>query len=247
MFHSAAGLVVPAKPAAAKSKAKAKPKPAAPSPPDAPASPVLPAGLEIAGPLGLRYSILKEAGPGSAGEVSADSVFRSGERIRLAVESNDNAYLYIIQRGSSGNWSLLFPSPEIAGGQNMIEKGRKYEIPPGHWFAFDEQAGEEQVFIVLCRGPERDLESMIYSLREERDSAPVKKEEKNLLATARRAPITDTLVQRVRSQVSARDLVFERVDEKTPGNRQEEKAVYIVNTAGGPRARVVADVTLKHQ
>jgi hypothetical protein len=238
MFHSASGLVVPAPAAPAKPNTP-KPKPVAkPKAPPAPPAPVMAPG----GPLGLRYSIVKETkegGQSGVHEVDTDAVFHSGDRIRVAVESNDSAYLYVVTQGSSGTWSLLFPSPEIAGGDNRIEKGRRYEIPSGHWFAFDEQAGQERLFVVLCRAPEQDLEKMIYALRQGR-------EEPKTLATASRAPIADAVVERVRSHVAARDLIFEKVDEKTAGGRPEQ-AVYVVNAAGGAQARVVADVMLKHQ
>ena len=240
MFHSAAGLVVPAtaapaKPNTPKPKAAAKPKPASVEPAPVVHAPATAPG----GPLGLRYSIVKESGQGGVHEVDTDAVFHSGDRIRVAVESSDSAYLYVVTQGSSGTWGLLFPSPEIAGGDNHIEKGRRYEIPGGHWFAFDEQAGQERLFVVLCRAPEQDLEKMIYALRQGR-------EEPKTLAAASRGPIADAVVERVRSQVASRDLIFEKVDEKTAGGRPE-KAVYVVNAAGGAQARVVADVTLRHQ
>jgi len=116
-----------------------------------------------ASPLGLRYSILKREGAEST-EVDPDTVFRSGDRIRLRVEANGGGYLYIIHRGSSGVWKPLFPSSEIAGGDNRVQKGKPYEIPPGYVFTFDEQPGDERLFIVLSRQPEADLEGLIYSL-----------------------------------------------------------------------------------
>jgi hypothetical protein len=280
MFHSAAGLVAPAPapPAAAASKtgrsARAKAaKPAAPQPPEAARStvPVRPQGEpgrstvpaggvsvtpvsltseKPAIPLGLRYSILKQSG-GEAVEVDADHVFRSGERIRLTIESNDAAYLYIVQRGSSGNWSVLFPSREISGGDNRVERGRIYEIPPRHWFAFDEQAGEEKLFIVLSRKPEPNLEKMIYSIRQGQDSAPAApapaaEEPPKTLLAQNIGPIDDGLVNQIRSQVFARDLIFEKVDENT-GGEKKEKAVYVVDRTGRADSRVVADVTLHHK
>ena len=57
-------------------------------------------------------------------------------------------------------------------------------------------------------------------------------------------PIDDAMVNRMR-QTYSRDLIIEKVDDKTPGP-QKEKAVYAVNTAGGPDARVVLDVEIKH-
>src|SRR5215472_6095447 len=74
-------------------------------------------------PLALRYSILQKKG-NSFDEVDADSEFHSGDRVRVRVESNGTAYLYIVQLGSSGKWRVLFPSKEIDGGNNRIESGR---------------------------------------------------------------------------------------------------------------------------
>ena len=213
---------------------------------------VVPVSLESgkAAPLGLRYSILRQVSGSQTEEVDADAPFRSGERIRVSVQANDTAHLYIVLRGTSGNWTVLFPSPEISGGNNVIERGRQYEIPSGHWFTFDQQAGEEKLFIVLSRKPETDLEKMIYSLRQGQGTAPPaaapKSDATTTIMAENRAPIGDDLVSRVRSQVFARDLVFEKVDENTPGEKKE-KAVYVVNKTGSADSRVVADLKLSHR
>jgi hypothetical protein len=203
-------------------------------------------------PLGLRYSILKRIGDARTVEVDADTVFRAGDRIRLSVEVNDRGYLYIIHRGSSGIWKPLFPSAEIAGGNNFVERGRTYEIPAGYVFTFDEQPGMEKLFIVLSRQPESSLEELIYSLKRGGSVAPepsikTKPQQpatKTLLAQNVR-PIQDSLVDRLRNAYS-RDLIIEKVDETTPGSKKE-KAVYAVSPSLAPDARVVADVSLNHQ
>jgi hypothetical protein len=46
--------------------------------------------------------------------------------------------------------------------------------------------------------------------------------------------------------VFARDLVFEKVDENTPGDKKE-KAVYVVNKTDSPDSRVTADLKLSHR
>ena len=64
-------------------------------------------------------------------------------------------------------------------------------------------------------------------------------------------PIDDALVGNLRGAVLARDLVFEKVSDKTPASRTEgtrkEKAVYVVNTNRSPEARLVIDLVLKHR
>jgi len=204
-------------------------------------------------PLGVRYSLLKRTESGQV-EVDPAGVFRAGDRIRVNVEVNDTAYLYIVNRGSSGAWKVLFPAPEIQGGDNRVEPGRRYQIPAEHVFTFDEQPGVEKLFLVLSRQPEPDLENLIYSLSKRPGSEttpaappyapPPGKTEKILLA-ANLGPIDDSLIGRMRNTY-ARDLIIEKVDEATPGPKKEH-AVYVVNTTGRDDSRVVVDIDLNHQ
>ena len=80
-------------------------------------------------PLGLRYSFLRNAGD-EYREVSPDTVFHSGDRIRVAAQSNGEGYLYIVMKGASGTWKVLFPSAEVADGSNRVASGRQTLIPP---------------------------------------------------------------------------------------------------------------------
>jgi len=223
--------------------------PATPAPTSGQSVPVMNAAYRPQGPrpaLGLRYTILKKSGDHPV-EVGADTVFHAGDRIRLAVEANDDGYLYVVNQGSSGTWKLLFPSPEIKDGDNRIQKRIRYEIPSGYTFTFDEQAGEEKLFIVLSRQPEPDLEGLMYSLgNAAKDKPAIEKpgveKPKMLLASA---AFGDDVIGRLRNSY-ARDLIVEKVDDEQAGPKQE-KAVYAVNPTGSADSRVVADVTLKHQ
>ena len=180
-------------------------------------------------PLGLRCSIVKQVRDNQVEEVDPDTIFHSGDRIRLSIVSNESGYLYVVARGSSGRWNLLFPSREILGGKNTIEKGDRHEIPLGDlWIAFDTQPGIEKVFLVLARQPEPDLEKLARPSGQERESA---------------SALDNAAVGKIRSQVAARDLVFEKVSSATSG----EKALYVVNPTGNADARVVVDLSLTHR
>jgi hypothetical protein len=153
-------------------------------------------------------------------------------------------------KGASGTWKILFPTTDVAGGNNRVESGRQYTIPsaPGR-FAFDQQPGEEQLFIVLSRQPEPNLEHLIYSLGSgdvSPTSAPAAPAARPKVMSAAAGPLGDPLVGRLRNEVYARDLVFEKVDDSTPGEKKEN-AVYILNRTGSPDSRLVADFVLKHQ
>ena len=189
--------------------------------------------LSASVPLGLRYAVLKRDANGQYNEVDPDTSFRSGDRIRLKVDANTSGYLYVVMQGSSGTWKLLFPSAEVAGGSNLVHKGESRQIPSGDrgQFVFDEQAGNEKLFIVLTRQPEPDLDKLIYSMGGTTGGT------RSLVA---QAAVGDDVVSKLRNQVASRDLVFEKVD-------SAENAAYVVNPSTASDARLVVDVALKHK
>ncbi|PWT98377.1 MAG: hypothetical protein C5B51_29495 [Terriglobia bacterium] len=199
-------------------------------------------------PLGLRYTVLKKTGDNMQ-EVPATTVFHAGDRIQIAVQTNLSGYLYIVSQGSSGTWKPMFPSPEVDNGDNHVEAFRSYTLPPNSRLLFDEQTGTEKLFVVLSREPEPNLEKMIYSLQRNGQpvrapKAPEPAREGTLLVLAN-PRIDDATVGFLRTAY-ARDLVIEKVDEKTAGERKET-AVYVVNPSGSADSRVVADLQLVHQ
>jgi hypothetical protein len=199
-------------------------------------------------PLGLRYTVLKLAADNTGTEVPNDTIFHAGDRIRFSVEANAPGYLYIVNQGSSGTWKPMFPSAEIEDGNNRIEGWRPYTMPPKSRLAFDSTVGTENLFIVFSLQPESDLEGMIYSLQVKKKAAaapapeaPVQSSKELIVAVN----IPNSAVDRMRSAF-ARDLIIEKVDPNTPGDKKET-AVYVVNPTGSADSRVVADLHLVHQ
>ena len=219
----AAAPVATAAPAAPAPKTVAKKTPAkrpAASPGAAPTAPMQavvdnPSALV---PLGMRYSVLKRNAAGTYQEVDADTTFHSGDRIRLEAQANSTGYLYVVAQGSSGNWQVLFPSREVSNGSNLVHRGETRQVPGGNQgqFVFDEQAGTEKLFFVLSRQPEQSLDKLIYSMGGQTapaDPAVVKPAaaEPNRVLMAQ-ATIGDDVISRIRGQVTARDLIFEKVE-----------------------------------
>jgi hypothetical protein len=192
-------------------------------------------------PLGLRYSLMRQTSEYAAEEVDVDTVFHSGDKIKIKLESTDMAYLYILAKGSSGRWRVLFPSADIAGGAHRVRPDEDLSVPPRGWFAFDEQAGEEKVFVMLSRRKVDDLDQAIERLRKG-SSQPVQ---------APSAPADDVPVMLAMHVAGARDLVFEKVShtDAKPGTKQAtaENAAYVVTKSAGPDSQVVAELTLKHR
>lgn len=209
---------------------------------------------EAAGvPLGLRYSVLKRNAASKFEEVDPDATFHSGDRIRLEAQANTAGYLYVVAQGSSGTWQVLFPSREVAGGNNKVQRGETRRVPAGDLgqFVFDEQAGSERLFIVLSRQPETNLDKLIYSIGA--PANPARPEPARVMVA--QSSVGDDVISRIRGQLAARDLVFEKVENETlaQGSSQEggrppvETAAYVVNPSTASDARLVVDIKLKHQ
>jgi hypothetical protein len=195
-------------------------------------------------PLVLRYSIQKRIADDKYAEVDPNTIFHSGDRIRINVQANDSAYLYIAQSGSSGSWKILFPSEE-AGNDNHVERYRSYTLPSVNSWKFNNQSGQERIFIVLSRIPENKLDVLIYGSNE-KEGPPT---ERTTLA-AKVMPIDDSMMARLRSELTPRDLVFEKeeVNERTNDHiDRKENATYVVDANRSGDSPVIVDLILTHR
>jgi len=197
-------------------------------------------------PLGVRLSVLRVAQSGQMVEVAPDTSFRPDDRVRLNIQVSDNGYLYIINRGSSGTWTQLFPSPDIPNASNAVAPGVTYSIPPDRNFVVSNPPGAEKMFIILSRQPQLDIDALTVEMSRRESGAapnppPAPKSQQTLMA-ANLPPMNDAAVDRLRNFYS-RDLIIEKVDEQSTS---KENAVYAVSTADGDNDRVVLDAQIKH-
>jgi hypothetical protein len=110
-----------------------------------------PAGSERRN-VGLRVKLYQRTDECGFAPVSPHKRFGRGDSLRFGVESNHTGYLYILQRGTSGETTVLYPHPEMAGGDNLLRRGSELTIPGRGWFIFDENPGREEiVFIISVR------------------------------------------------------------------------------------------------
>lgn len=175
---------------------------------------------------GLRYRLIQQSPDGTEVDVDTATTFHSGDKLKLAFESNIDGYLYVASQGSSGNWTVLFPSPQINGGRNAIKRAEEYGVPPDGWFMFDATTGTEHLFVFLSREPLDQLPGF---------GRPVTKAE----------TLTASVVQDLQQSIRSRDLVFEK-DKSSAGIPGIRQATYVVNRAEVGKA-VTATITLTHQ
>jgi serine/threonine protein kinase len=173
---------------------------------------------------GLRFRMI-QSGVGDAPiDVDPSKEFQTGDRIRFAFESNIDGYLYVAQQGTSGNWTVLFPNPQINGGRNAVKRFAEYEVPQEDWFQFSGAPGTERVFVFLSKEPMTTLPGF---------DRPVKSFE----------PGSATMIAELRSSIQSRDLIFAK-DPAAAGKAQQ--ATYVVNKAEVGKS-VTASFNLAHK
>jgi serine/threonine-protein kinase len=174
---------------------------------------------------GLRYRIVQQQRDGSELDVDPATKFRAGDRVRFSFESNIAGHLYVVQQGSSGRWTVLFPNPDINGGRNAIKPFERYDVPRDAWFKFDETPGTEQVFLFLSREPVTQLPGF---------DRPV----------TRMESVQASVVEDLRRSIRSRDLMLEKDTTASAGSKSGQ-ATYVVNREEVGKA-VSAVVELTH-
>jgi hypothetical protein len=198
--------------------------------------------------LGLRCSVMLRGADNEYSEVEPGSVFHSGDHIRLSFLANQPGYFYVIQQGSTGTWSPIFPPPNSQKDANKVSAGQLQTVPGGtQAFAFDQNPGDERLYVILSRTPIADIDRAIQNLKGGQPAAPQQSSENGpMVEAANRIP--DEFVQRL----SSRDLTLvdeQKVNETSKGDVQGEKAVYVVSKGMGPdsNGQVVLSLDLRHE
>ena len=107
---------------------------------------------------GLRFRMILEGPDGKPMDVDPARDFHTGDRIKFAFESNIDGYLYVAQQGTSGNWTVLFPHPDINGGLNEVEAIRRARSSERRLLPLRRKSrAQEQIFVFLSREPMKTL------------------------------------------------------------------------------------------
>jgi Domain of unknown function (DUF4384) len=201
--------------------------------------------------LGLRCSVMLRDANNKYAEVTPGTVFHSGDHIRLSFLANEPGYFYVIQQGSSGTWSPIFPPLNAGPDANKVLAGQPQVVPSGtRAFAFDEHPGDEKLYVILSRTPVVDIDRVIQSLRTGKAAQPQEPTGGGGAGPMMEAKnnIPDLFVQ----QLASRDLNLveeQKVDESSKPDVQGEKAIYVVSKGAAPESnsQVVLNLDLRHE
>lgn len=174
--------------------------------------------------LAVRYRIQRRQPDGGfLGVDPAVTVFAKGDQIRVAIQSNRRAHAYVIQRGSSGAWSVVMPPQPVPNG------GLAYVPPDPGAIGFDGSPGAENLYLLFSTREDLDVTGLIAALNQRRTADPV--------------------VQRLLHHgdgLRFRDLVIEKSSDRTAGG-VAETAFYAGNEAGARAVPVIVRVQLDHR
>ena len=92
--------------------------------------------------LGLRYRVLRRDPEGAFSTVDPDTVFRTGDQVRVIFEPNDAGYLYLFERETAGAWRLL--------ASDRVERLAAYQVPRTGAMR-DQEPGVRRLYAVFSR------------------------------------------------------------------------------------------------
>ena len=73
-------------------------------------------------------------------------VFNSDDRVRFRIRTDFDGYLYVMNQGTTGRYTLLFPGDET-GRENDIKAGKEYLVPATQaWFRIGGPPGHDVVY-----------------------------------------------------------------------------------------------------
>lgn len=94
--------------------------------------------------------------------VKETEVFVSGEKFHLRVTTHHDGYLYILNRGTSGRYNILYPRPEVNNGSAFVP-GWQHVIVPAHGaFQFDVQLGVETMIVCASEKAIPELDRVVH-------------------------------------------------------------------------------------
>ncbi|MCI0486248.1 MAG: DUF4384 domain-containing protein [Blastocatellia bacterium] len=114
----------------------------------------------VASLLTVQWNLLKRGDGNIKMEVDPETVFETGDQVRLSITANQNGFLYIIAQPEGRNGVLLFPDPTVNDGKNYVTKDKEYLVPyhcddkpdpEDCWMEMTPPAGTEKLLVIFSR------------------------------------------------------------------------------------------------
>lgn len=110
--------------------------------------------------IGMDYQIKVDRGAEAGEHVPETAVFRGGEKFRLRITARDDGYLYVFNKGASGNYNLLYPRSQENNGSAFVPGHASVSVPAKGWFQFAGPTGVETLIVCFGKRAVPDLETI---------------------------------------------------------------------------------------
>jgi len=109
-----------------------------------------PGNAAAAAPPALHISLERKLPDGKVEAMASDHVFDTGDVVHFRVESEFDGYLYVMDQGTSGRFTTVFPTSE-AGADNRVRRGQTFSIPSQEesWYQISGPAGFDVLYFLL--------------------------------------------------------------------------------------------------
>jgi hypothetical protein len=118
---------------------------------------------------GMRVLVLKSES-GTFIPVDPGRIFKPGDEIRVAFESNFDGYVYVVNISPGGKKRVIFPGTQAATSSNVIKARQSIQLPPTS-FVFDKETGTEILQVIMSREPIAVLDTAVKNSGGELQSA----------------------------------------------------------------------------
>lgn len=110
--------------------------------------------------IGLGYTLFQRDADGKPVRVDSSREFRTGDSVRLMIESNTDGWLYVFHAENGRDPKMIFPDVRLRVGDNRILAHVPNEVPSSleadpnfRWFHFKAQPATERLWLVVTRQP----------------------------------------------------------------------------------------------
>ena len=196
--------------------------------------------------LGFRYTeLLVDPSTKRVREVAPDTVFHEGDCLAVEFTPNRNGSLYVLNHGSSGDWHLLIPDPEMPDASSAAQAGATLRVPTDYCFRLDDKPGTEILLLAITER-EDDATKMRDLLASSRAASHP------TVAVVLTSSTGPAKVDAIRGEVESwqrlgsRDLKIEKIDQpESAGERPN--SVYAVMSSAVAANRLVIEIKVHHE
>ncbi len=110
--------------------------------------------------IALGYTLFQRDADGRPVRVDPSREFRTGDAVRLMIESNTDGWLYIFHAENGRDPKMIFPDARLRVVDNRIIAHAPNEVPSSleadpnfRWFHFKSQPATERLWLVVTREP----------------------------------------------------------------------------------------------